>query len=715
MSKNFLTELRHRKVIKTTLGYAVFVAAVVEFTSMMIPVFSLPEGLMRGMIIYGLIGLPVVMVLAWFFDLTASGVILGGASSETTVKPRNHSHFVSIVLITLLATTVIYLSYRLYWENNEKMDFARGKSIAVMPFTSISADNNSDAAYFSRGVSEEILNALSKVKGLRVAARTSTFSLNNKDVKQVGELLNVSVILQGSVRREKEQLRISVQLIDTNDGFQVWSDTYNHKVDDVFKIQEKIALAIVDSLQIKLLNHNESNLISPGTESMQAYEKYLEGRDLLQVKTAAKAEQAIEVFQQALNIDPNYAQAYAGLADSWILLREVGNIPLFKATQYSHDAITKSLQLNNLLPEAQASLGLCVLGGESFDDAARQFQKAIDLDPNYSNGYLLRANLLRDQGNLTQANQAYTQAIALDPLNSNILENQALLFAYQGRFVQAIEQLDKAVKTSPNRLNSSLYLSKVYALAGNNQEALRHVQNAQKLEPLSPIVLALLLDSYVRLNDKISAESVYEDIRTFAENNETAIASIQNYYLFTGDNRKLDEITEKRVSSMINNEGFKGTQLLFKRAGWKARALLAQGDFIRAHEILAKGIPDIIDIFPQSESIQILVLLIRAKYLSGDIEGANESSIAVIKLLNRAQTEGMSTVQLAYIRSCVAAATNQNTLALSHLKDAIKLGWSNFTSIDKDPIMSDFVLFDKYQNLMNLSSAPIPKNTIQQR
>jgi hypothetical protein len=144
---------------------------------MVVPVFSLPESLMRGMIVYGLMGLPVVMVLSWFFDLTASGVVLGSTSSEGTSKPRNHSHFVSVILIALLATTVIFLSYRLYWENNAKTDFIRGKSIAVMLFTAISADKNSDTAYFSRGVSEEIINALSKVNGLRVAARTSSFSL----------------------------------------------------------------------------------------------------------------------------------------------------------------------------------------------------------------------------------------------------------------------------------------------------------------------------------------------------------------------------------------------------------------------------------------------------------------------------------------------------------------------------------------------------------
>ena len=700
MIKHLLTELRHRKVIKTTLGYVVLVATVVEFTSILAPLFSLPDSLMRNLIILGLMGIPLVIALSWFFDLTAGGVKVGTAS-EIKPKARNNSHFVSIILIALLASTVVYLSYRLYWESTEKAAFQRGKSIAVMPFTSISAKDEPDTAYFSLGVSEEILNALSKVDGLRVAASTSSFLVSQFDVKEVGKALDVSVLLLGSVRRDKDQLRISAQLIDTKNGFQLWSDVYDHSIDDVFDIQEKIAKAIVDSLQIKLLGDKPLQLVKTGTKNLQAYDKYLEGRDELKGRTSENARKAIKIFEQAIEIDPDYAQAYSGLADSWILLREVGNISLFKATQNSHDAITKSLQLDNTLPEAQASLGLCILGGESYSQAARQFQKAIELDPEYSHGYFLRANLLRDQGFLAEATKVYTQAISLDPLNLSVLENQALLFAYQGRYEKAIEQLNYVAIRSADRVSNALFQSQAYSLSGNFGKALEYSKNAVNLQPNSPIPLSSLLDSYVRMGKNEQADIIYQTIKDYAANNETAIIAMMQYYLLTGDYKKLEEIASSRLQGFLDNDGFKGSQIVFKRVGWAARAHLALGQNKKAKDLLEKGLPEIVKILPQPDSIHTMIMLVRAHYLEGNETGALALANDVSKLLDRAQLEGMNIQQLAYARVCLAASLNQPLKAVSLLKKAINVGWKDFVKSNHDPVLLDVVKRVEYKNLIN--------------
>ena len=458
MFKQFLTELRRRRVLRTAVAYAVIAAAMVEFTDIVTPALSLPEGLLRGVIIGALLGFPVVIVLSWFFDLSPGGVVLGASSPESPGSRRTRA--ISVMLIGLLGIAVVYLSYRLYWESRDQAAFDRGTSIAVLPFDSISADSELETAYFSDGVSEEILNALSKVEGLRVAARTSSFEFREYDVREVGEALDVSVVLQGTVRRAGDQLRISAQLVDTGNGFQLWSDVYDHELKDVFRIQEEIAHAIVKALRLELLGDPGARMVSPGTDNPMAYDKYLEGRNVLQAQTPSAARQAITIFEEAIELDPDYAQAYTGLADSWILLREVGNLSLLVATQQSHTAITKALQLNVDLPEAQASLGLCILGGGDKSLAGLQFQKAIDLDPEYINGYLLRANLLRDQGYLAQAMPIYNQALALDPFNPAILENQALLLAYQGQFDLAIDQLSASEQRNPGRLTGSLISSR---------------------------------------------------------------------------------------------------------------------------------------------------------------------------------------------------------------------------------------------------------------
>jgi TolB-like protein/Tfp pilus assembly protein PilF len=697
MLKRFLSELRHRRVLRSAVAYAIVAAAVVEFTDIVTPTLGLPEGLLRAVIIIALVGLPVIIVLAWFFDLTAGGVVRGTPSPEPSSS--RGAQVISIILIGLLGTAVVYLSYRLYWESQDQLEFKRGKSIAVLPFASITAGAEPETVYFSDGVAEEILNALSKVEGLRVAARTSSFTFREYDVRDVGEALNVSLVLEGTVRRAGDQLRISAQLVDTSNGFQLWSDVYNHELQDVFLIQEKIALSIVQALRIELLGDSGTRLVSPGTDSMRAYDKYLEGRNVLQTRSPSAAQRAITIFEEALEFDPDYAQAYAGLADSWIMLREVGNLSLLEATQRSHEAITKALQLNVTLPEAQASLGLCILGGGDKSTAGRQFQKAIDLDPEYSDGYLLRANLLRDQGYLAEATRVYTQALALDPLNPAILENQALLLAFQGRFDSAIEQLAASQLRNPGRLTESITESRVWSLAGDNEKALEHARRAVELAPQSPVALAALVDGYVRLGDLDQAQATLNRMLETAPNNETAIIASMRFYLMTGDVDSLDSLAASRVERYIDNPGWADTEFLFDRVGWAATARLALGDAGGARELLEKGIRDPAGLDPRPVVAQTLALLARARSLDRDPEGAAEIAASADQLLERALAEGWGSSQLDYALASVAASTGSSARALDHLRDAIEAGWNDFVWANHDPVMAEIVQLPEFRAL----------------
>ena len=699
MFRRFISELRHRRVLRTTVAYAIVAAAMVEFTDIVTPVLDLPAGLLRGVIIIALVGFPLIMVLAWFFDLTSSGVVIGTPSPKASSNRR--TPMISFMLIGLLGIAVAYLSYRLYWESQDQAGFGRGKSIAVLPFSSISADAEPETAYFSEGVAEEILNALSKVEGLRVAARTSSFTFREYDVREVGEALNVSVVLQGTVRRAGDQLRISAQLVDTGNGFQLWSDVYNHELKDIFLIQEEIALAIVKALRLKLLGETGTRLVTPGTDSTQAYDKYLEGRNVLQARTPSTARQAVSIFEEALEFDPDYAQAYAGLADSWIVLRDVGNLSLLEATQQSHEAITKALQLNVALPEAQASLGLCILGGGQTTVAGRQFQKAIDLDPEYSDGYLLLANLLRDQGYLAEATRLYTQALALDPFNPAIIENMALLFAFQGRFDKAIEQLNTSEQRDPGRLTASLTASRVWALSGNNETALEHAQQAADLAPQSPVALAALVDSSVRLGNLDEALAALNQMRETAPKNETAIIATMRFYLMTGNYGELDALAAARIERFIDNPGWKGTGLLFERVSWAATARLGLGDAQGALELLEKGVPDPAGLDPRPATVHTLALFARANTLNGNLEGAAEIAANASQLIERARAQGWGGNQLDYALASVAASTDSSARALDHLRNAIAAGWDDVVFADHDPVMADIVRLPEYRELLD--------------
>jgi TolB-like protein/tetratricopeptide (TPR) repeat protein len=645
MINRFLNELRHRRVLRTAVAYAVIAAAIVEFTDIVTPALDLPEDLLRGVILVALVGFPVILVLAWFFDLTSSGVVRGESAPESSQGRRALT--ASVVLISLLALAVAYLGHRLYQETRDEASLERGMSIAVLPFDSISAGEELETVYFSDGISEEILNALSGVEGLRVAARTSSFALRENGVREVGESLDVSVVLQGTVRRAGDRLRISAQLVDTDSGFQLWSEVYDHELKDVFLIQEQIANAIVKSLRIEVLEIPGNRLVSPGTENSLAYDKYLEGRNVLQARTPSAARLAISIFEEALELDPDYAQAYAGLADSWIVLREVGNLSLLEATQQSHTAITKALQLNVGLPEAQASLGLCILGGGDMSEAGLQFQKAIELDPEYSEGYLLRAKLLRDQGYLAQAIPVFSQALALDPLNPAIIENQALLLAYQGRFDSAIEQLTSSGQRNPGRLTGSLITSRVWALAGDGQKALEYARRAADLAPDSPVALAGLIDALAGLQKFDQAMVILDRMNEIAPNNETAIKATLRYYLAAGDFDSLNALAVSRAAPFIGRPGWRGSPLLFERVAWAAIARMALEDVQGAREFLEEGVQAAGKLDPQPAAVHTLNLMARVRRLDGDAEGAAEMEASAAQLMALAQAEGWNELAFA--------------------------------------------------------------------
>jgi len=467
---------------------------------------------------------------------------------------------------------------------------------------------------------------------------------------------------------------------------------------DVFQIQEEIAHAIVKALQLELLADG-TRLVTPGTNSTQAYDRYLEGRHLLQTRTPSAAQKAITIFKEALDFDPDYAQAWAGLADSWIVLREVGNLTLLEATQRSHEAITRALQLNVGLPEAQASLGLCILGGGDKSVAALQFQKAIDLDPEYANGYLLRANLLRDQGYLTEATSAYTQALALDPYNPAILENRALLFAFQGLFDEARQQLLTSAQRNPERLTASLAASQVATLAGDNDQALVDAQRAVELAPASPVALAALVDANVRLGRVDEAAAALQRMDDAAPKNETAIIATMKFHWLSGDYEALDNLADSRVEAYLDKPEWRGSEFLFDRVNWAARARMSLGDVPGAHELLEQGVPDPAELDPHPSVVNTLALLARSKYLVGDFDGAETIATHADRIIERALAEGWGGGQIHYARANVAASIGSSARALQHLRDAMAEGWRDFVLVTHDPVMADLVQLPEFPAL----------------
>ena len=323
-------------------------------------------------------------------------------------------------------------------------------SIAVLPFTNMSPD--SEAEFFSDGMTEEIINALTRVSSLRVASRTSSFALKGKglDVRAIGEQLNASAVLEGSVRRAGNHLRITAQLVNTADGFHLWGERYDREMSDVFAIQDEISRAIVHTLKIKLSGESDSPLVLPQTEDMEAYTLYLKGRYYWNKRYEVGLHRGLEYFQAAIAKDPGYALAHAGVADSFSVLGFYGYLPPAAAYGKARQAANQVMQLDPSLPDAHFSLGMIAFWHDwDWNLAESEFRTALSLRPHQAETHIFLSQVSAMRGDFDAAIAESRRAQALDPVSPLINAMAAWPFYVAGRNEEALEQCGKALEIDP--------------------------------------------------------------------------------------------------------------------------------------------------------------------------------------------------------------------------------------------------------------------------
>jgi serine/threonine-protein kinase len=353
------------------------------------------------------------------------------------------------------------------------------KSIAVVPLTNMSADPENE--YFSDGMTEEIINALAKVPGVQVASRTSSFVFKGKelDVRQIGQRLGVNSVLEGSVRKVGDRIRITAQLIDVANGYQIWSETYDRQLEDVFAIQDEISRAIVDALKVQLVGETES-LVKP-TTSLEAYNLYLKGRFLYNKFTEGDLRKGIEFFEQALSQDPAYARAYAGIADCWCTLADDWVMP-HEAYPRGKTAAGKALELDPSLAEAITSIGKVLCWFEwDFAAAEKELRHAVSLNANYAEAHFVFGTVLPAVGKLDEAIDAMKNALVLDPLAAHFSRWLGRFLLYSKDYEAAIAQSHKTFEIDDNYFQSYLDIGSAVLAQGQAEEALKWFQRGQSL------------------------------------------------------------------------------------------------------------------------------------------------------------------------------------------------------------------------------------------
>jgi len=336
-------------------------------------------------------------------------------------------------------------------------------SIAVLPFADMSQDQ--DQEFFCDGMAEEILNALTTVENLRVIARTSAFAFKGKnvDVRDIGKQLGVQTLLEGSVRKAGDRLRVTVQLIRTADGAHIWSDQYDRNLIDVFAIQDEIALSIVNQLKIELLGDEEESVSRRLTDKLEAYHQYLRGRHILNRRKAEDIYTAISYFEKALEIDSLYVMGYIGLADAFALLPAYASVPSQMAFQKSKDFIFKALAINDHVGEAYASLGwIRIVADWDWEGAEQAFQRAIDLNPGYATVYHWYGYLDMILGEFDKSLIKVNRALELDPLSPVINRVIGDVHYYARQYDKAFPALIKCLELEPCLPFAHLVLANCY-------------------------------------------------------------------------------------------------------------------------------------------------------------------------------------------------------------------------------------------------------------
>jgi adenylate cyclase len=418
---NFFAELKRRNVYKVAVAYIVAGWALSQGIAQVFPVFDIPNWAIRAIVLLIILGFPIAVVFAWFFEITPEGI----KRTEVADAARQHSRgkaWIYVVVIGAIVSIGLFLlgrySAATYGAASARAEPAAipAKSIAVLPFENLSDDKNT--AYFSDGITEEILNALAQIPNLKVAARRSAFQFkgNDLDLRKIGQALGVAHILEGSLQKAGDQVRINVQLVDVQNGLQAWSEKYDRKLDNVFAVEDEIAKAIATKLRVQLTGGAGQPLVVDSTNNPQAHELYLRGLTLLAARGPGLRE-ASDLFQKAVKLDAGYAQAWGALAITELLLPSYGLDSFDASLPRGESAAQRALSLDSNTASAYVAVGLANTFRCRWPEADQAFRRALVLAPGDAEAVNQYAQFLSAIGQLEASLREIERAQQLDPLS----------------------------------------------------------------------------------------------------------------------------------------------------------------------------------------------------------------------------------------------------------------------------------------------------------
>ena len=506
---NFLGELKRRNVYKVGVAYAVAGWALAQGFAQVFPVFDIPNWVIRLIVLLIIVGLPIALVLAWMFEITPQGIKRTEVADAMPVsaKPRKYIWIYVVVIGAAISIGLFFLG-RYSAATRQTQSFGTPeKSIAVLPFDNLSRDP--DNAYFCEGVQDEILTRLAKVADLKVISRTSTqhFKSSPDNLPQIARQLGVAHILEGSVQKAGDEVRVNVQLINAASDAHLWAETFDRKLTDIFVVESEIAKTIAETLQARLTGSEKSAMSKTPTVNPEAYELYLKGRFFWNKRNGDDLRKAIDYFNQAIAKDPGYALAYVGLADSYLLFPNYAAVSPADSIPPARAAIKKALELDDSLAEAHASAGLLATIELKLQSAIDELKQAADLKPNYATAHHWLALALMTVGQFDPAIAEAKRAVELDPLSLIINADFSWLYLCSRRYDEAEAQARKTLEIDPHFFLAHYYLGEILQFKGHLTDAIVEYQKAFDLTN-DPYPLAALGQARARNGQKDEARKI---------------------------------------------------------------------------------------------------------------------------------------------------------------------------------------------------------------
>ncbi|NCF73821.1 MAG: tetratricopeptide repeat protein [Gammaproteobacteria bacterium] len=679
--RDWLRELRNRRVVAAVGLYAAVAWGGTEFLSFVMNAYGFPPWSLAMLASLLIAGFPVAMLLAWHFDLT-----LDGFRPTEPISAKGKSTILLAVLIFIGGSAGLF---HVFAPNvavdvavtgaNERVE-APQNSIAVLPFVNMSGDATQE--YFSDGISEELLHRLAQVSELHVAARTSAFHFKNKNIAMadIAAQLGVRSVLEGSVRKAGNTIRVTAQLINASDGFHIWSMTYDRQSGDIFAIQDEIATQVVDALKVTLLGGEHARLNRHPTANLAAYDAYLLGRQKTVRRTSATLQQAVEHFSAAIRLDPGYALAYVGLADAYGLLGRYGALDNSEILANATPAVERALQLDDRLGEAYASLGKIRWLQRDLSGAEQAYKRALELTPNYARAYQDYGTLLKwGFARMEEAAAMNQMALVLDPLSTP--NNMAVVEDYleMGRFEEALSGCKRIIEIDPDYPRAYAVIADVYwEVFGQLDEGVRWLHKALDLDPGNPDHARWLGMIYLDLGDPVAGEHWMQETMRLAPtqlDSKWSAASLARY------TRGPEEIAAVARALLEVSPGNRLALILLRNDDYRA------GNIDAALQRFRKAYPDLVDgEDPQVNgtnwgiAIEVANVLIKV----GERERAD-------KLLHKALLAIGSAPRLGYkgfgiSDAEVYALLGDKEKALSTLATAVQEGWRSqwWTNTEKN-------------------------------